>query len=143
MKVNFKKLQTLIENAYAPYSHFHVASVVVWTDGSLSEGVNVENNSFGGTVCAERNAIAQGVASGNVKQNEKIAEIHIYAENHKESLRADRFVPPCGICRQTISNFKTDQTKVVLWNKKGEEKVIVFDDLMPFQFDDSFLNGND
>ncbi len=70
MKVNFKKLQTLIENAYAPYSHFHVASVVVWTDGSLSEGVNVENNSFGGTVCAERNAIAQGVASGNVKQNE-------------------------------------------------------------------------
>ncbi len=139
MKVNFKKLQTLIKNAYAPYSHFHVASIVVWTDGSLSEGVNVENNSFGATVCAERNAIAQGIIKGLINQNQKIDEVHIYAENHKESLNDERFVPPCGICRQTISNFKTEQTKVVLWNKKGESKVIVFDELMPLQFNDSFL----
>ncbi len=143
MKVDFNKLKALIENAHAPYSHFRVASIVVWSNGTMSEGVNVENNSFGGTVCAERNAIANGAVQGMMKNNIKLDEVHIYAENFKEELNSERFVPPCGICRQTISNFKNEATKIVLWNKKGETKTINFNDLMPFQFDDSFLKGND
>jgi len=57
-----KKLKSLIVNSYAPYSNFVVASIIVYEDGSFFEGVNVENVSFGGTICAERNAIATAIS---------------------------------------------------------------------------------
>lgn len=59
-----EKLQSLLKNSYAPYSKFPVAAVVEMKDGTMFYGVNVENASYGGTICAERNAIASAITNG-------------------------------------------------------------------------------
>lgn len=87
----FEKAVAVSRNAYAPYSRLYVGSAVRAKSGKVYVGCNVENASFGGTVCAERNAIAAAVAAGE----KEILEVMITADT-PESL------PPCGLCRQTI-----------------------------------------
>ncbi len=87
----FEKAVIVSRNAYAPYSHLHVGAAVRSKSGKIYVGCNVENASFGGTVCAERNAIAAAVADGEVE----ILEVMITADTRDP-------IPPCGLCRQTI-----------------------------------------
>lgn len=84
-------------NAWCPYSRFSVGAVVLTNDGQVFTGCNVENASSGLTVCAERNAIAQAVVAG-VRTFKRIV---IYTPT-------DTPTPPCGACRQVISEFASD-----------------------------------
>lgn len=89
--------------AYAPYSNFRVGAALIDQQGHLSIGCNVENASYGLSICAERNAIAAAVTGGMKKI--KILVIVSSAED---------FTSPCGACRQVIAEFSDEHTRIVL-----------------------------
>lgn len=127
----FEKLIKLQSNAYAHYSHFPVAAIVVCDDQSEFYGVNVENSSYGLTICAERNAIANAVTNGK----RLISQIHILCGN------GNYYASPCGACRQVIKEFSNDTTQIVLWNKNQEYKILKINELLPYGFDEAQLDG--
>ncbi|WNC72285.1 cytidine deaminase [Thalassotalea psychrophila] len=88
-------------NAYAPYSNFFVGAAALTKNGNIVSGCNVENASYGLTVCAERNCIAQAVINGE----QQFQTLVIYTEQEK-------LTPPCGACRQVIAEF-LDQSAIV------------------------------
>ena len=85
------------KKAYAPYSNFHVGAALLTKSGKIFQGCNVENASFGATNCAERTAIFSAVVNG-----ERAFKKLVIFVDRKE------FTPPCGICRQVISEFSHD-----------------------------------
>jgi cytidine deaminase len=105
--------------AYAPYSRFHVGAVLVGKDGRIFAGCNVENISFGLTICAERNAVFAAVAAG-CRELERIVVV------------ADTAVPasPCGACRQVLAEFNPD-LEVVLANFRGLSETFPLSELLP------------
>ena len=118
--------------AYAPYSHFQVGAAVVM-DGSVFTGANVENASYGATLCAERNAIASAVAAGHRRLEVIVVSTSAPAGNAIEQRS------PCGICRQVISEFAGPNTLVVLDAGDAEDgriqgEVIAFESLLPWRF---------
>ncbi len=118
-------------NAYAPYSHFHVGAALVTDQGNIYSGCNVENTSYGLTICAERNAIFQMAARGE----RRIAEILVIGDT-------DEFLPPCGSCRQVIAEFSQKDTAVYMCNRGGQWKKTTVGELLPFIFFlDSTGNG--
>ena len=118
-----KKACAILSYAYAPYSHFSVAACISTQDGQFFTGVNVENSSYGLTICAERSAIAQMVASG-------YREIkHIVILSGDNALCA-----PCGACRQCIYEFTTPKTLVHLCNQQSVLKTMTPDELLPMAF---------
>jgi len=122
-------LKKLLDNAYAPYSKYLVASIVVMKDGTVFKGVNVENASFGGTICAERNALNSAISNGYKKGGFK--EIHIMNAS-------DKIGYPCFICRQSISELCDSSTKIVLYTKTGKQRDVLYSDIItsPFTGDD-------
>lgn len=108
-------------NAYSPYSKVKVGSALETTTGEIFSGCNVENSSYGATVCAERNAIFQMVAKGNLT----IKTIYIYTEQGW---------PPCGICRQVMREFASSDLKIILGDKNKIEKVYTLEELLPASF---------
>lgn len=119
------KLKQLAEaaskNAHAPYSGFHIGSSVLMESGNFYSGCNVENSSYGGTVCAERVAIFNAISSGE----KEIKKIYIYSEGGW---------PPCGMCRQVISEFAANDLEVIIGDNNGNEKIIPFKDIFPMGF---------
>ena len=107
------------KRAYAPYSRFHVGAVLVGEDGQIFTGCNVENISYGLTICAERNAVFAAVAAG-CRNFEKIV------------ITADTEVPasPCGACRQVLAEFNPD-LEVVLSNFHGQTEHFRLSELLP------------
>ncbi len=110
------------ENAYAPYSKFKVGAAVITKNGKIFTGCNVENASYGGTICAERVAVCKAVSAGE-REIEAIAIV--YDEND--------FASPCGICRQFIFEFGAD-IDVISANMKGEYKTQKISELLPDGF---------
>ncbi len=109
-------------NAYAPYSQFPVGAALLTRSGKVYRGVNVENASFGVTVCAERAALFTAVAAG-----ERLFEaIAVVAESEGP-------VRPCGACRQALAEFGTD-LRVVMGNTAGEVSVSALSILLPSGF---------
>jgi len=90
------------EMAYAPYSQFRVGAALLCKDGSIFTGCNVENRSFGLTICAERNAIASAVTKGRIT-------FEAVAISTPDSVEP---VGPCGACRQVLSEFIPPQAPV-------------------------------
>ena len=126
MKEEFKKLikeaEKARKKAYTPYSKFKVGAAVLSVDGKIFTGCNIENASFGLTVCAERVAIFKAISEGSTKF-EAIAVIG----------NTDKACSPCGSCRQVISEFGEDIT-LIMANLKGDIKIKKIKELLPEAF---------
>lgn len=123
-----KQLQTIalqyLPHAHSPYSHFQVAAAVELESGEIFGGCNIENASYGGTVCAERVAIWKALSE---RPRSKIRRILVLTDQ-------DKPWPPCGFCRQVMAEFATPQTEVLLANPAGVQKTWKFIDLLPEAF---------
>lgn len=115
------------ENAHAPFSNFRVGAALRATSGRVFGGCNVENATYGLTVCAERIAIFKGISEGE----RGFDAVAVVADT-------DTLTPPCGACRQLIWEFCGD-VPVILANLKGKIEVIQMGDLFPRPFDSSNL----
>ena len=113
-----------MENAYAPYSNYHVGACVKLKNGTYIWGANIENASFGVTNCAERSAIFATYSQGYRKDD--IEALAIVSDG-------DRVAAPCGACRQVLCELLAAETPIVLSNKK-ETVVTNIKELLPFQF---------
>lgn len=113
------------ERAYVPYSRFPVGAALLTEDGTLYEGCNIENASYGLTNCAERTAIFKAVYDGH----RRFVTIAVVADTEGP-------VSPCGACRQVMSEFGPD-ARVLLMNLKGNVQVTSVRELLPGAFRDS------
>lgn len=116
------------KNAHAPYSRFKVGATLLSKAGQTFQGCNVENASYGGTVCAERVAILSAVASGH----HVFTDICVVAESKK-------LVPPCALCLQTMAEFCEPGFKIHLATPKGIKKTYKLSQLLPYPFNRKFL----
>lgn len=131
MKPDRKTLQKMIKmareaqkNAYAPYSGFQVGAAIVSQSGKFFPGANVENAAYKG-ICAEGSAISAMVTAGE----EKIAAILIMGPDNQS------VTPPCGDCRQRISEFADDATKIYCVSQDAKKmKGFTRDELLPHSF---------
>jgi|SRR5580698_4951582 cytidine deaminase len=111
-------------HAYAPYSGFRVGAALLFDDGSMATGCNVENVSFGLTSCAERNALFRAISERGA--GHRIVAIAVTNLNDAAS-------PPCGACRQVMSEFVTPDAVVLFPGDAGNE-IHPFVELFPFSF---------
>lgn len=118
------------KRAYAPYSGYQVGAAVLGKSGKIYWGVNVENSSYGLSICAERAAIFAGVASGETS----FEVIAVVADGEE--------VPsPCGACRQVMEEFKIPW--VILGNQEKKRKVVALESLLPIAFGPKFLQSQE
>ncbi|MEI9949625.1 MAG: cytidine deaminase [Pseudomonadota bacterium] len=109
------------ERAYAPYSRFLVGAALRAENGRVFVGCNVENASYGATICAERSAILAMIAAGQ----RSICELAVFTD-------ADTLAMPCGLCRQVISEFQKD-ARLVVANPR-QQRVLGFSEIFPEPF---------
>jgi cytidine deaminase len=115
------------ENAFAPYSKFKVGAAVEDVDGRIHTGCNVENATYGLTVCAERVAIFKAISEGA----RKFRRVAVAADT-------DVLTPPCGACRQILWEFCGD-VEVLLVNPRWKTEAFRLAEIFPRAFDASFL----
>ncbi len=113
-----------MENAYAPYSNYHVGACVLCDDGTTFKGCNIENASYGATNCGERSAIFSAYSNGYSK--DRIVAVAIVSDG-------ERIGAPCGICRQVLSELLNKNTPIILSNKK-ETLITNIQELLPMSF---------
>ena len=118
-------------NAYAPYSHYTVGAALMTNDGRVFRGCNVENSSYGATICAERVAMGAAVAEGE----HLFTAIAIVGGPEIEHPSYQCF--PCGICRQALSEFCDQNTRVFLEDSEGFH-MYEFRELIPTAFEFRF-----
>ena len=121
----FKKACAARKKSYSPYSQFKVGAAIQLSNKKVFSGCNVENSSYGGTVCAERTAIFKAVSESGPKI--VIEEVVVVTD-------ASPAWPPCGLCRQVIAEFSTPKTKIHAMNLKGECRTSSFEELLPQAF---------
>ncbi len=115
------------ENAHAPFSNFRVGAALEDNSGRIHTGCNIENATFGLTLCAERVAVFKAISEG-VRGFRRIA---IAADT-------ETLTPPCGACRQILWEF-CSEVQVILINLEGATETLRLKDLFPRAFDASFL----
>lgn len=116
------------DNAYSPYSDFCVGAALLCSDGSIFVGSNIENASFGATVCAERSAFCSAVSKGK-------RDFSAIAIAGKKRGEAPVCCPPCGVCRQVISEFCRKDFKIIILGKDGKLSSYSLSELLPESFD--------
>lgn len=116
------------ENAYSPYSHFAVGAALLCEDGTLFEGGNIENASYGLTNCAERTAIFKAVSEGHTK----FKALAVVADTEGPCA-------PCGACRQVMAEFKIPL--IIMGNLMGNIKIVTIEELLPFSFSECDVTG--
>ena len=126
----FKMAKAARESAVAPYSNFKVGAVLESDDGRVFTGCNIENASYGLTICAERVAIFKAVSEGV----RTFSRITVIAD-------APSITPPCGACRQIIWEFCGD-VPVMMFDLQGNSEEMSMSELLPKAFDSSFLSGS-
>lgn len=112
------------KRAHAPYSGAFIGAAVLMADGKIYNGCNVENASYGGTVCAERIAIFKAISESD---NRQISEILVVSDFEKPW-------PPCGFCRQVIAEFANEKTLVHTANLHKTIKTFKFTEIFPESF---------
>lgn len=122
----FSLLQPHLAQAYAPYSQFPVAALVLLRNGQYYTGINIENVSFGATNCAERTAIFSAVNAGYRKED--FVALFVTA-------RASKPIAPCGICRQVFSEFFEPQMPIYLADEAQNYLRYTVEELVPYAFD--------
>ncbi len=115
------------ESSYSPYSDFTVGAALLTRNGKTYTGCNIENSAFGPTNCAERTAFFKAISEGE-RDFLKIAIVGGKKGDFKD------FCPPCGVCRQVMSEF-CDKNFTVILGKNGDEiKSYSLEELLPFSF---------
>lgn len=118
------------ENSYSPYSKFKVGAAVLTDDGRIFSGTNIENASYGLTVCAERNAIFAAVGAGK----RKLRALALITQK----LPGLDFNSPCGACRQVMSEFIAPGAPIYIAVLDGDKRTVFckrMEEIMPFPFD--------
>jgi len=128
-----EELMALAEKAmgksYSPYSNFKVGAALLTCEEKIYTGTNIENVSFGMTVCAERNAVFSAVGQGE-KCFKKLALV----------TEADTIVTPCGACLQVLKEFADDLEVIIKW--KNGIKTVTLKQLLPMAFEYDLKEGN-
>lgn len=126
----FEKLKNILNVSYAPYSNFHVSAILITNDNNLYTGVNIENASFGATICAERVAITKAISEGYEKGDFK--ELHILNDGGKKAM-------PCFLCRQMFMEFFTKEIKIFVYDLAGDKIELKLEDVCPYPFSEEDL----
>ncbi|MFD1358233.1 cytidine deaminase [Fictibacillus halophilus] len=117
------------ERAYVPYSKFKVGAALLSSEGKVYHGANIENAAYSLTCCAERTALFKAYTEGDIK----FSAIAVVADTKRP-------VPPCGACRQVISELCPPDMPVYLTNLNGDVQEIAVKDLLPGAFSPEDLN---
>ena len=123
-EILIKKALEAMENSYSPYSSFKVGAALLCSDGTVYTGCNIENASYGATLCAERVAVGKAVSDGK----EEFVAIAICGSGKDHCY-------PCGICRQVLAEFCSPDLKIILPCVDKPTKILELKDLLPFSFD--------
>ena len=115
------KAQDAATRSHSPYSRAKVGCALETSDGSLYQGCNIENASFGGTVCAERVAIWKAVSEGKTK----LKSLYVYTKDGW---------PPCGLCLQVMTEFASPDLVITIGNDAGVETTKKLKDFLPEAF---------
>ncbi|MEM0002345.1 MAG: cytidine deaminase [Desulfurococcaceae archaeon] len=118
-----QEAEKIIQNSYAPYSNIHVASAILSESGRVYLGVNVENSSYGLTICAERSAVSAMVTHGDRKPL-AVAVVTDLADP----------IPPCGACRQVLAEFNPDAVLILYSTKSRKYTIMKLTDIFPQPF---------
>jgi len=122
-KIMMQRAREVMDKAYAPYSNYHVGVCVEAEDGTLFAGCNVENASYGVTICAEVNAITSLIAAGK----KRIKSLLVVGSGGE-------LCTPCGKCRQFIREFASLDVPIYLADKEKVCRVMTLDELLPMSF---------
>ena len=122
----FLKAKAVLENSYSPYSKFKVGAALITREGKVFTGVNVENSSYGATICAEAVALGKMVAAGN-----RVPFAIAVCAKNKEGRYVE--APPCGICRQMLLEFSS-QIIVIYGTHEENLNVNTLEKLLPQGF---------
>lgn len=125
-----EKLLKLLENSYSPYSNFRVAAILITRDGKEFNGVNVENASYGASICAERSAIVSAISNGYKKYD--FEKMYVMCDNEKIGMS-------CMVCRQVISEFFESDKEIIAMNPNGETITHTVSELCPYPFNEDDL----
>ncbi|MEJ6348498.1 cytidine deaminase [Holzapfeliella sp. He02] len=122
-----------LSRAYVPYSHFPVAAVALDDQGNLYKGINVENASYGLTMCAERVCLFESINQNDSKPT--ITDFVIIGNTPNA-------ISPCGACRQVMSELLNRETRIVLASAKTDDlKQFSLDEILPYYFTSEELNN--
>lgn len=116
------------KKSHSPYSEAKIGAALLTKDGHYYNGCNIENSSFGGTVCAERVTIWKAVSEGH----KEIERIYVYS---------NAGWPPCGLCRQVMSEFAGPDLELIVGDKDGNEQIYKFEDIFPLAFTPDHLEN--
>lgn len=116
--------QKVREKAYAPYSHFPVGAALLTAEGDVFAGCNVENISYGLTICAERAAVFAALAAGH----QNFIGVALVADTEEPPT-------PCGACRQVLNEFAPGMW-ILCANLKGQQRLLQLSQLLPLAFTD-------
>ena len=116
-----------MEKSYSPYSNCKVGAALLCKNGKIFTGTNIENAAFSPTICAERVAIFKAVSEGE-REFSKIA-----VAGGKDGIVYGIFAP-CGVCRQVLREFCSDDFQIILGENEEEYKVVALKDLLPLSF---------
>ena len=127
MDIDYKLLMDKAKEAskysYSPFSKFAVGAAVLMSNGSIYTGCNIENSSFGMTICAERCAIFKAISEGQ----KEILAVAIYSPNEDDCY-------PCGACRQVMYEFQGENEISIITESKGNPDIRKMKDFLPYGF---------
>lgn len=116
--------------SYSPYSGFSVGAALLCADGTVYQGCNIENSAFSPTNCAERTAFFKAVSEGK-RDFLKIAVVG----GDSDDVVPQNYCPPCGVCRQVMKEFCSEDFEIIIAKNTDEYKVMTLAELLPESFD--------